>query len=205
MASTDARAPHGYDANGSPHAPYGLKRDGTPRLSNRGAQPGQMGNGNATRKTAAGAGPKLAGNPSVAQVKAMLCDLADNVLVLPLVAAANIPAVQARIGQRHAMALAGDGALIHHLTPAIADGLIMGAQTRPALLSWMDGAVKNAPYLLLAQSGFALAKAITTNHLHPDPDLANLGGQIMEMRIKEMSAALAADLSDEASETMQAA
>jgi hypothetical protein len=192
MVSTDPRAPHGYDSNGNPNAPYGLKRDGTPRLSNRGAQPGQMGNGNATRAKAT-KGPQLSGNPTVDQVKGMLCELADNVLVMPLVALSAVPTVQARLG-KHAQALAGDAALIHHLAPSIADGLIMGAQTRPGLLSWMDGAVKNAPYILLAQSGFALAKAVTTNHIHPDPKLALIGGQIMEMRISQMADAMADEM-----------
>lgn len=188
----DPKAPHGYDEEGNPLAPHGLKTDGTPRLSRRGALPGQSGvaNGTARKKT-----PQLVGNASTAQTKAMLIDLADSLIAMPMVALSGMPLVRGKLG-RHAESLAGDAVLVHAVAPQIADGMIIASASHPKMLSWLEGFSTKAPFVLLAQAGLTLAKAITENHLRPNPELNAAGRTMMQVHAARMVAAINAEAAE---------
>lgn len=165
-------APHGRNEDGTPKTPYGVNLDGTPRKSNRGARPGQRGNGNRARK--AGPGAKL-NNATDAQRKAALCSLGEMAITAPLAALSASPVVAKRFGQDQANALAGDAVILNEAMPAIADGLIVLSQSKPGALAWLDQVEEKAPYLLLASVGVQVMKALVTNHMNPNPKLAEAG------------------------------
>lgn len=184
---SDENAPHGYDDQGLPLAPYGYKVDGTPRKSRRGAQAGSKGN---TAKTAtAKKGNAVPQSPTDLQRKSMFCDLTSNLIEVPLIGLSVAPPVVTKIGANHANALAGDAYLIHQFAPHIFDGLNMLSQTKPKVLSWMDKAQENAPLLHLALVGIQMTKAVVSNHMTPNPQLANAGRMMMQMQFAEMAQA----------------
>jgi hypothetical protein len=175
-------APHGRDENGTPLAPYGLKVDGTPRLSTRGATAGGFGNkaGSTTARA------KL-GSLTDQQRKGMLCDLGDSFVVTPLATASSAPAVVSRIGGQKADALAGTAFIISQYAPHLADAMIVLSKTKPGALAWMDKAEQHAPYLMLMQVGVQMTKALVTNFINPDREYATAGRQYANMRLKAMA------------------
>ncbi|HEY2087453.1 MAG TPA: hypothetical protein VGH54_15735 [Mycobacterium sp.] len=185
---TDESAPHGRDENGEPLAPYGYLKDGkTPRKGNRGARPGQRGNGNRARSRRPGVGPK---SPTDAQRKEQLCALGEMGIIAPLAAASSTPFVRSRFGQKQADALAGDAVILTQFLPDIADGLIVLAQSKPGALAWLDQVEDKAPYLLLMNVGVAIGKALVSNHLDPNPRLAKAGRLQAAMRAEMLAAAI---------------
>lgn len=183
----DDKAPHGYDEQGNPLAPYGYKVDGTPRKSRRGAAPGQK--GNTSKPTTAKKGNALPSSPTDIQRKAMFCDLSANLIETPLIALSVAPPVVSKMGVSQADALAGDAYLLHQFAPHIFDGLNLYAQTRPKALSWMDKAAENAPLLHLALVGVQFTKALVSNHMAPDPRMAKAGRLMMQLHMAEMAQA----------------
>ena len=186
---TDASAPHGRDDAGTPLAPYGLNLDGTPRKSNRGARPGQRGNGNSAGKRRATTASLSTSNLTDVERKGMLCELGDMLLVNPLATASQVPVVQAKIG-RHADALAGDAFILSQYLPSIADGLLMMAKAKPGVLSWLDKIEENAPYVLITQALIGVGKAIADNHLRPNPELAKAGRSLAALKMAAMADAV---------------
>lgn len=187
--ATDPDAPHGYDDDGKPNAPYGLKRDGKPRLSNRGARPGgNAGNPPRRRGARTPSGPTAAiSNLTDEQRKGMLLELADSLLVSPLASASQVPWVRRKFGHR-ADAFAGNAFILSQYAPGIADGAILLSKTKPQFLSWMDKAEENAPYIIMAQSILAAAKAMVMNTVNPDPNLAQAGRSYATIRMQQMAA-----------------
>lgn len=170
---SDVSAPHGYDDDGKPNAPYGYLKDGvTPRKSNRGARPGQRGNGNRAQRRRPGVKNH---SRTDAQRKDALCALGEMSITGPLSALSMSPAIANRFGQDQADALAGDAVIMNEALPALADGLIVLSQSKPGALAWLDQVEEKAPYLLLASVGVQVAKALVTNHLNPNPELARAG------------------------------
>jgi len=185
---TDAAAPHGRGEDGKPLAPYGVKADGTPRLSNRGARPGQRGNGNRARaRRRPGA---KASSPTDVQRKEQLIALGEMGIIAPLAAASFSPFVVNRFGQKQADALAGDAVILTQFLPGLADGLIVLAQSKPGALAWLDQVEDKAPYLLLANVGIQVAKALISNHMDPNPRLAKSGRLQAAMRAEMLAAAI---------------
>jgi hypothetical protein len=181
----DEVAPHGRDEGGKPLAPYGYLKDGvTPRKGNRGARPGQRGNGN--RASARRPGVK-ASSPTDAQRKEQLCALGEMAIITPLAAASFSPAVVKRIGQKQTDALAGDAVILTEFLPQIADGLIVLDQSKPGLLKWLDQVEDKAPYLLLANLGIQIGRAIVSNHMDPNPRLAKAGRLQAAMRAEQFA------------------
>lgn len=191
MADNEAvEAPHGRDDNNVPLAPYGLTVNGHPRKSNRGARPGQRqgrpSSGGSSRK-APSATP---GNLTDVQRKGMLCELTDMAFVAPLASLSMIPAVAKQIGARQADALAGDALIISHFMPMVADGAILLSQTKPGALAWLDKTAENAPFILLANAGIQMAKALLENHMNPNPELAKAGRALASMRMSRVAEAV---------------
>jgi len=180
-------APHGRDTDGSPLAPYGLKLDGTPKLSNRGAKPGQRGNGGKTAKK------PVTRSTTDAKRREMLLGLSDMLIVTPLAGISSSPILGKKIGPKQTDALAGDAVIVSHFAPALADSLIVLAQTKPGALAWMDTVEEKAPYLMLAQVGMEMAKAFIGNHLNPDRQLADAGRTLARMKVAQMTADIEAE------------
>lgn len=174
--SEDPAAPFGFDDEGTPKAPYGLKVNGQPRLSNRGAKAG----GNRPRGRGKGV-PRPGGktiNRTDQQRRDTLIGLADMLVITPLSGLSASPQVATRFGKKHADAFAGDAVIIQqHLEP-LADGLIELSQTKPGLLSWLDNVEQNAPWIPLAMVGLQMSKAFVDNHTNPNPDLV-VAGRLM--------------------------
>lgn len=187
MTDRDPKAPHGRDEHGEPLAPYGYKVDGNPRLSKRGAAPGQRGNGN-SRATATS---KPASSKQVdAKRKEMLLALTDMCVVTPLAGLSASPMLEKRVGKKHTDALAGDAVIVSHFAPSLADSLIVLSQSKPGALAWLDQVEEKAPYLMLANVGIQMAKAFIGNHLNPDPRLAESGRTLVQMRAAQMAQAI---------------
>lgn len=191
---TDEAAPHGRDEGGEPLAPYGYLKDGkTPRKGNRGARPGQRGNGNRARPRGPGVRAK---SPTDAQRKEQLIAIGEMTVISPLAAASFSPFVAKRFGQGQADALAGDAVILTQYMPNIADGLIVLAQSKPGALAWLDQVEDKAPYLLLANVGIQVAKALVSNHLDPNPRLAKAGRLQAAMRAEQLAAYIEAQAAE---------
>lgn len=182
--SEDVAAPHGRDEDGTPLAPYGYLKDGvTPRKSNRGARPGQRGNGN---RAARSRRPGVRSHSRTdAQRKEALCALGEMAITGPLTALSMSPVISKRFGKDQADAIAGDAVILNEAMPALADGLIVLSQSKPGALAWLDGVEEKAPYLLLASVGVQVAKALVTNHLNPNPEFARAARLQAAMRQQE--------------------
>jgi hypothetical protein len=180
--SEEKDAPHGRNEDGTPKTPFGINLDGTPRKSNRGARPGQKGN-----RTAKKPGIKTGSNLTDKKRREMLVGLADMFLVTPLAGLSMSPQLTGRIGAKHTDALAGDAVILSHFSPGIADGLIVLSQSKPGALAWLDGVEDKAPYLMLAQVGVQVVKALVSNHTNPNPELAQAGRVMVAMKVQAMA------------------
>lgn len=183
-------APHGYDDQGVPLAPHGLNLDGTPRKSGRGRMAG-------TARAVAGAATKTStpktNKAKEDQRKSMLVDLVNSLIVTPLASASKAPQVIKRLGERHADALAGDALILNAYAPPVFDGVILWARQNPKVLSWMDKAEENAPFILIAQGLLGMGKAMIDNHLAPNPAVADAGRNLSAMHIAAMAEAVNAE------------
>lgn len=181
---SDETAPHGYEDDGvTPKAPYGLKVDGTPRKSRRGATAGSRGNTAPAKK---GSTPRRSATD--VQRKSMFIDLTANLVEMPLIAASRAKPLVRKIGEAQANALAGDAYIIHQLAGPFFDGLNVYSQTNPKALSWLDVVEEKAPILQLAMVGIQLVKAIAANHISPNPEMAEAGRQTAQNAAEEMMA-----------------
>lgn len=190
MSEPNPNAPHGFKDDGvTPNAPFGYLRDGvTPRKGNRGARPGpRSGSRNRTRP-----GVKVTSRTDRQRLDSLV-SLADMLLVTPLASLSASPQIAARFGEKHATALAGDAVILSHFSQPLGEGLIALSQTKPGVLAWMDTVEDKAPYLLLANVGLQMTKAIIENHLHPNEKLASSGGLMLQMKLSEMAQAVEAE------------
>lgn len=179
----DADAPHGRADDGTPLAPFGLKADGTPRLSNRGRQ---------TKKTPQG--PSATKGSSAAAKKARdqrdgLLQLADAVLS-PAMAGTTSPGFREKVGRRRADGIAGSLVIVDGFLPAYADWVVQLSQTKPGMLAWMDRLEDNAPYLQGAIITAQLVKALAGNLTNPDPRLAEAARLKASIRNAQMADAI---------------
>ncbi|MFF8495186.1 hypothetical protein ACF06O_30660 [Streptomyces albidoflavus] len=183
----DPAAPHGRDENGTPLAPYGYKANGDPRVSNRGrvAAPGKK----ATANTRSGARPK---GRSKGQTKSQLVELVGMVTT-PLATAAASPALGKKLGERQALALAGDAVILDAFAEPLVDAVMVAAESKPGLLAWMDKVEDKAGYLMLAQTGAQLVKALVQNHMAPDKRLAEAARTMVQVKAARYAAAIQAE------------
>jgi len=187
--SDDPAAPFGSDDDGKAKAPYGLKVDGSPRLSNRGAKPGgNRGSGRTKRASRAVSGTRSI-NRTDQERRQSLIALADMLLITPLGALSSSPQVVTRFGKKQADAFAGDAVILQQEIEPLADGLIELSQTKPGLLSWLDSVEQNAPWIPLAMVGIRMTKAFVENHTNPDPGLIAAGklmGRVKQAKMIDM-------------------
>ena len=176
------KAPHGRDEQGTPLAPYGYKVNGDPKISNRGRAPAPPKKG--TKNTRSGQQPR---GRTHSETRTQLIEL-FGMVTTPLAAASDSPVVRKRLGDRQAMALAGDALIIDAYAPPLVDGVMKLAESKPGLLAWMDKAEDVAPYLMLAQVTGQLAKTLIGNHLAPDPNLAAGGRNMAKVRVAKHAA-----------------
>lgn len=179
----DAKAPHGRDDHGVPLAPFGYKANGDPKKDRRGRAAGTRVADGPRRKPA---GSKSAPKRSDQQTREMLVSLSDMV-TMPLAGAARSPVVRKRLGENQAMALSGDAVILQSYAPHLADGLLALSQTKPGVLNFLDTMEGKAPYLMLAQVGMQMAKAMVSNHIHPDARLAAAGQTMAQIRTAQMA------------------
>lgn len=188
---THPDAPFGYEPDGTtPRAPLGFKVDGKPRMDRRGANLGQRGTGNSSARRPKGrpAGMKATNSSlSDSQRHSLLVDLATSLLVTPLASLSKAPFLEKYLGRAQTDALAGDAMIVNAFAPMAADAVILFSKTKPKTLAWMDKVEDNAPYVILAQVGIQLVRAIADNHLRPNPNVATAGRQLAAMRIAEMA------------------
>jgi hypothetical protein len=178
-------APHGYEADGvTPKAPYGYRKDGVPRKSNRGARPGSFGGG-------ASAGPKVS-KTDAKRVESLVM-FAEIFVCTPLAAASKNRFVKRYIGDKHADALAGDALILSMHAEITARGMVEYATDHPGFLSWMDGVEEKASSLTLLYALGQIAKAVTMNHVNPDPAVAEAGRNMVRMRTVQAAQAAQAE------------
>jgi len=183
----DPSAPHGRDEHGNPLAPFGYTLDGRVKKDNRGAPQGRKSGARTTRTPR-----KRSASPSVtstsrrdAQRREALLSLTEMFVVMPLAAMSAAPPIKTRLG-KHADALGGDAVIISHYSPAVADSLIVLSQTKPGVLTWLDRMDEKAPYLMLANVGIQITKALVSNHMNPNPDLNAAGRTLAASRAAQM-------------------
>lgn len=191
--SDDPAAPFGYEEDGvTAKAPYGLKTDNTPRLSNRGARAGQ-GGGRKARAPRRTSGPRATKNTTDRHRKDLLMGLVDMWVVTPLAGASLAPQVAKRFGPKHAAAFAGDAVIVDQFSEPIADGLIEMSQTRPAMLAWLDTVEEKAPWIGLAMIGIQMGKAFLENHANPNPELVQAGRVMARTKMAQVIESIRAD------------
>jgi len=184
---TDMEAPHGRDDQGVPLAPYGLKADGTPRLSNRGRPSG--GTAPAPKKKSAGGGGRSSSKRSRTDTVSQLVEL-SSMLTTPMVGAADSPGVRKKIGERRALGVMGLAVLIDaHAEPA-AEAVYVMSQTKPGLLAWMDKVEDKAGLLMLAQVGVSFARAAVQNFMQPSEELAQAARDMVAAKAQRYAAAV---------------
>lgn len=173
-------APHGYEADGvTPKAPYGLRKDGVPRKSNRGARPGQFGGTTAAPR---------ASKTDRKRVESLVM-LAEMLVCTPLALASSNPIVKRYLGEKHTDALGGDALILSQAAPLLAEGAVEYATDHPGFLSWMDGVEEKASSLKLLYGLTQLTKAVVSNHISPDPQVAEAGRHLAKLRsIKQAQA-----------------
>lgn len=178
-------APFGYNDDGSPLTPFGMKADGkTPRISNRGRR--TDGTPRAASSRTAPTRKKMADE----ERKAALLQLSEMFVEAPLATASTWKFLEKRIGDKQTDALAGDALIWAHYAPSVADAAIVYSQSKPRLLSWMDGVQDKAPLLMFAQIGVGITRAIVSNHMDPNPDIAKAGRRMVRLNAAKMAAAI---------------
>lgn len=191
--SVDPVAPHGRDADGVPLHPYGFRRDGVPKLSNRGRKVAAP-----PKKAAANtkAGP---GAATRRQQKQALMEIAD-MLLTPAAGIATAPPLRKKLGEKRADAVAGSVVIVGSFAEDIADFTVHMAESRPGLLSWMDRMDDKLPLVMGAKILVGMGKALAQNWVQPDPQLAAAARKVAPLR----AAQFAASISDQYAQFVQA-
>jgi len=195
--SDDPKAPFGYDEDGHVVAPFGMKADGTPRLSNRGRQVGQ-GFGAAGKKAAA-APPKKkpaakgpAEKPAVSSrgqvdyrtVAGGLFQLSS----IPFQVLGSDPAglVSRFLGKRQVTALRGDAAIITMFAEPMGNALGAVATVNPWLAAKLEGGNLPKEYVVLAVTASNLIGTLVANHRQPNEQLADMAEQMAAVQAMEI-------------------
>jgi hypothetical protein len=118
----------------------------------------------------------------------------------PLALVSSAAPVRARIGDRHADALAGDAVIVESFAEPVVDLVMYAARSRPGILAWMDKAEDAAPLIMAAKIAGGLVKAIAQNHMNPDPQLAAAGRKLPGLRAAQYAVAIEREAAELAAE-----
>lgn len=184
----DPEAPHGRDDEGVPLAPYGYLKNGNPRKSRRGAQAGQKGNGGPQKDPVQPSKTTL--NATDRKRREALLGLLEGYVTLPLIGLGMSPWAEKRLGSQQCMALAGDGLILATYAEPLADALIVAGQDKPGLLRWLDTLEEKAPWLMLANVGVQMIKALVGNHVNPNPAMAQAAVSMAQIKAMQYAAAV---------------
>jgi hypothetical protein len=194
--SDDPKSPFGYDEDGDVIAPFGLKADGTPRLSNRGRSAGQ---GFGTPKKKAAAPPrKAATKPGPAEKPAANArgQIDYRVVAGGLVALASLPFqmagadpggfVSRLIGEKQTLALRGDAAILTMFAQPLGNALGGVASVNPWLAAKLEGGNMPKEYVVLAVTTSQLIGALVGNHRSPSQKLAEMAEEMAAVQAAEV-------------------
>jgi hypothetical protein len=194
--SDDPKSPFGYDEDGDVIAPFGLKADGTPRLSNRGRSAGQ-GFG-AAKKKAAAPPRKAATKPGPAEKPAANArgQIDYRVVAGGLVALASLPFqmagadpggfVSRLIGEKQTLALRGDAAILTMFAQPLGNALGGVASVNPWLAAKLEGGNMPKEYVVLAVTTSQLIGALVGNHRAPSQKLADMAEEMAAVQAAEV-------------------
>jgi hypothetical protein len=202
--SDDVNAPFGYDEDGSVLAPFGLKADGTPRLSNRGRTAGQgFGGGGAKKKTApappkrtrptAAEQPTVKKNGQVDYVTAAT----GAVQMLSMLPSLGAGLLERFIGPKQAMALRGDGAILGMMAEPLGQAIGAVAPGVPWLAGLLKGGSIPKEWAVLAVTLSKTGMALFDNHRKPNEQLADLAQSMVALQAQQIAQQIKA-MQDEA-------
>lgn len=155
----DPDAPFGRDAAGQAKAPYGLRKDGKPRLQGGGKRAGS--GPNRSGPSAPGRAPGTRAAPPAVDYRPGIKGL----IQLPAAALA----FAGPTGQLDSWALT-------HYGPGIADGLNELAKIRPEVAALLDRVVSMGPYGLVLGPVLMLAVQLLMNHELIPIEIGKLAG-----------------------------
>jgi len=188
-------APFGYDEDGTVIAPYGLKANGQPRLSNRGRSAGQ---GFGTpKKTTAPAPPKrakrtAAETPAVSRNGAVSYQqVATGLVQLSTVAISAIGAdpggfVSRLIGKRQTLAIKGDATILTMFAEPLGNAIGGLATINPWLANKLEGGNVSKEVVVFATTVAQLGASLVANHRAPSEELAAAGEQLAALQAQEV-------------------
>lgn len=204
--SDDPKAPFGYDEDSHVIAPFGMKADGTPRLSNRGRTVGE-GFGAAKKKAPAPAKKKtvrpvtkpsaaeqstrtVKGPPDYRLVAAGLFQLGS----IPFKLLGSDPGgfVSRTLGEKQTLALRGDAAIISMFAQPMGNALGSIAAVNPWLAGKLEGGDLPREYIVLAVTAANLAGALISNHRAPSTELADMAQEMAEVQATQIRRNIAA-------------
>ncbi|MFG2848498.1 hypothetical protein ACGF12_35865 [Kitasatospora sp. NPDC048296] len=210
--SDDVQAPFGYDEDGTVIAPYGLKADGTPRLSNRGRTAGQgFGGGGAPKKKAAPAPPKKSRPGPAEQPTVKRNGQVDYVAAATgaVSMAAMIPGLlggtklaERFIGPKHSLALRGDSAILGMMAEPLGAALGTIAPGVPWLAGLLKGGSIPKEWAVLAVTLSKLTMAVVENHRQPSQQLADLSQSMVALQAQQIAQQIKA-MQDEAEQVAE--
>lgn len=204
--SDDVHAPFGYDEDGTVIAPYGLKADGTPRLSNRGRTAGAGFPG--TKKTApappkkktapknsAEDKPVIKSNGQVDYIAAATGYVSIAAMLPGLVS--GLPFVAKTIGERQALALRGDTAILTAVAEPLGEAIGAMAPRVPWLQSLLKGGAVPKDVFMLCTALVQAGSAIVENHRNPSQQLAEMGQAVTVLKVQRIIADIKATMEQE--------
>ncbi|MEU9048381.1 hypothetical protein AB0D63_43335 [Kitasatospora sp. NPDC048343] len=193
--SEDPQAPFGYDEDGTVIAPYGLKADGTPRLSNRGRTAGQGFGGTGTGPKKKAPAPPKKPRPSAAEQPTVkrngqidYVSAATGAIqlgsMLPGLAAGFL---ERFIGPKQAMALRGDAAILGMMAEPLGGAIGAIAPGVPWLASMLKGGSIPKEFAVLAVTLGKATMAIIDNHRNPSQQLADLSQSMVALQAQQIA------------------
>lgn len=199
--SDDLQAPFGYDEDGTVIAPFGLKANGDPRLSNRGRSAGS-GFGSTPKKTApapkkraprsAAETPTVnrAGQTNYATAATGMVEVSS--VVLTLAGADPGGFISRVIGKKQTTALKGDATILAMCAEPLGQAVGAFAPRTPWLATLLEGGSISTDVVVLAVTLGKMTSALIENHRNPSEELAELGNQLTGLRIQGIRDEIAA-------------
>lgn len=187
-------APFGYDEDGTVVAPFGLKANGQPRLSNRGRSAGQ-GFGTPKRTTAP-APPKrakrtAAETPAARRGGVDYATVATGLVQLSTIGITAIGAdpgglVSRLIGKKQVTAIKGDAVILGMYAETLGSAIGGLATINPWLANKLEGGNIQKEVVVFATTVAQLGASLIANHRAPNEELAAMGDQASALQAQEI-------------------